>query len=315
MRSSDMPYWTRDVRLNRRQVLRYAVVAGAGLLAMPLVGCGDGEKSSEEMTPVPTTTPVPPSGSFDSDGVGIHYETFGEGAPIVLVHGFMGTIQSDWVDTGLVETLEPVRRVIALDNRGHGESDKPHDTEAYSFDRMGQDVVNMMDYLGIEKADLFGYSMGAAISTWMLIHHQERLNSVILAGTGGNLEPNDPTMANSLYDALMADDPSTIQDPAMKVVRDIVDQTAGADREAIAACAIKFLPLEDHFDASELAGVSVPVIIIVGEEDSVTAGVEDLQAAIPGARLVTIPGPGTDHLGVRTTPQFKEEVLSFLEEQ
>ncbi len=315
MPSSKTPFWTRDVRVNRREVLRHAVLAGAGLLAIPLVGCGGDEKPDEEETPVPTTTPVPSSGTFDSDGVKIHYETFGQGAPIVLVHGFMGTIQSDWVDTGLVEALEPVRRVVALDNRGHGESDKPHDPEAYSFDMMGQDVVNMMDYLGIEKADVFGYSMGAAISTWMLIHHQERLNSVILAGTGSNLEPNDPALANSLYDALMADDPSTIQDPTMKVVRDLVDQTPGADREAIAACAIKFLPLEDHFEVSELAGVTVPVIIIVGEEDSATEGVEDLEAAIPGARLVTIPGPGTDHLGVRTTPEFREEVLGFLQEQ
>lgn len=308
-----MPYIERPspihTRLSRRQVLRYAVVAGAGLAALPLIRCG-----SEEKVLAPTSTAVPPSGSFDSSGTRIHYESFGEGPPIILVHGFMGSIKDDWVDTGLVDLIKPVRRVIALDNRGHGESDKPHEPEDYAVAKMGQDVVNLMDHLGIDRADIFGYSMGAFISSWVLVNHQDRLNSVILGGTGGNLKPNDPTLANSLYEALMADDPSTLDDPLMKVARDMVDQKPGADRKAIAACAIQFLPLGEHYEPSDFAAVHIPVIIIIGEQDTVTAGVEDLTAAIPGAKLVKIPGSGTDHLGVRTTQQFRDTVLTFLSE-
>jgi pimeloyl-ACP methyl ester carboxylesterase len=299
--------------MNRLGVVLLAAVAGV-VAGMLLVGCGD-EEGEEKVTPAPPTATVAPSGFFDSDGVKIHYETFGEGAPIVLVHGLFGSIQDDWVKTGLVDTLIGAgRRVIALDHRGHGESDKPHDPEDYRVEKMGQDVINMMDYLGIEKADIFGYSMGSFISSWVLINHQDRLNSVILGGTGGNLKPNDPAQAQAIYDALMAEDPSTITDPLMKALRNAFDQ-AGADREtreAMAACVIQFLPLTQHYEASDFADVRIPVMIINGEEDTTTAGVEDLAAAIPGAKLVTIPGAGTDHIGVRLTSRFKEEVLNFL---
>ena len=302
--------------MNRLGVVRLAAVASI-LAGMLLVGCG-GEDGEEKVTPAPPTATVAPSGFFDSDGVKIHYETFGEGAPIVLVHGLFGSIEGDWVTTGLVDALTGAgRRVIALDHRGHGESDKLRDPEDYRVEKMGQDVINMMDYLGIEKADIFGYSMGSFISSWVLINDQDRLNSVILGGTGGNLKPNDPAQAQAVYDALMAEDPSTITNPLMKVLRDAFDQ-AGADREtreAMAACTIQFLPLTQHYEASDFADVKIPVMIINGEEDTTTAGVEDLAAAIPGAKLVTIPGSGTDHLGVRLTSQFKEEVLNFLEAQ
>jgi pimeloyl-ACP methyl ester carboxylesterase len=286
-------------------------MAGAGLAAAAMIGCGSDDDKKQRTTPTSMPTAVPPSGFLDSAGLKIHYESFGDGAPIVLLHGFMGSIQSDWVDTGLVDTLKPVRRVIALDNRGHGQSDKPHALEDYRVEKMGQDVVNLMDYLGIEKADIFGYSMGALISSWVLIHHEERLSSVILGGTGGNLKPNDPKMANDLAAALRAEDPSTITDPLMKIAREYVDSMAGADRLAIAACAQQFLPLSEHFAAADFANVAIPVEIINGAEDTFTAGVEDLVSAIPGAKYVEV--PGKDHLSVRIDPMFHQEVVSFLE--
>jgi hypothetical protein len=122
---------------------------------MLLFGCGDGEE-----TPALPSMTVAPSGFFDSDGVNIHYETQGEGKPIVLVHGFASSLQGNWVITRWVETLQPLRRVVALDCRGHGQSDKPHDPAAYGGENMAQDVLRLMDHLGIAEADLFGYSMG-----------------------------------------------------------------------------------------------------------------------------------------------------------
>jgi pimeloyl-ACP methyl ester carboxylesterase len=305
------PIWTAG--MSRREALRLSLMASAGLAAVALLGCGSDDEKKETMTPTSAPTAVPPSGFFDSDGLKIHYETFGEGAPIVVVHGFMGSIQSDWIDTGLVDTLKPVRRVIALDNRGHGQSDKPHEPEDYQVAKMGQDVLNLMDYLGIEKADIFGYSMGAFISSWVLIHHEDRLSSVLLGGTGSNLKPNDPKMANDFAAALRAEDPSTITDPLMQSARQAVDAMPGIDREAIAACVVQFLPLSEHFAAADFANVAIPVKIINGAEDSVTAGVGDLVAAIPGAEYVEI--PGKDHLSVRVDPLFHQEVLSFLNEQ
>lgn len=304
------PIWTAG--MSRREALRLSLIAGAGLAAVALLGCGSDDEK-KETTPTSAPTAVPPSGFFDSDGLRIHYETFGEGTPIVVVHGFTGSIQSDWIDTGLVDTLKPVRRVIALDNRGHGQSDKPHEPEDYQVAKMGQDVLNLMDYLGIEKADIFGYSMGAFISSWVLIHHEDRLSSVLLGGTGSNLQPNDPKLANDFAAALRAEDPSTITDPLMQSARQAVDAMPGIDREAIAAYVVQFLPLSEHFAAADFANVAIPVKIINGAEDSVTAGVGDLVAAIPGAEYVEI--PGKDHVSVRVDPLFHQEVLSFLNEQ
>ena len=84
----------------------------------------------------------------------IHYETWGEGYPIILVHGIIANLKLNWLVQNWVETLRPIRRVVALDCRGHGESDKPHDPAAYGSENTGQDVLRLMDYLGIDKAEI-----------------------------------------------------------------------------------------------------------------------------------------------------------------
>jgi hypothetical protein len=101
---------------------------------------------------------------FKSNGVPIHYEVFGEGEPIILVHGFASSLKGNWVTTSWIDTLRPVRKVIALDCRGHGQSGKPRDPKSYGGHEMEDDVVGLMNHLDIQKADLFGYSMGAASS-------------------------------------------------------------------------------------------------------------------------------------------------------
>ena len=123
MPSNDYPYRIQGLRVNRRDVLRYAVIAGVGLVAIPLVGCGGDEKEKGKATSTAVATAVPPSGFFDSDGVKIHYETFGEGYPIILVHGFPANLKVNWLGPNWVDALQPIRRVVALDCRGHGESD------------------------------------------------------------------------------------------------------------------------------------------------------------------------------------------------
>ncbi len=207
MPSTDYLYRIQTMRVSRREALRYAVVAGVGLVAIPLIGCGEDEEEAKA-TSTPVATAVPPSGFFDSDGVKIHYETFGEGKPLVLVHGFVLNITYNWVNSGLVDALQPVRRVVALDCRGHGQSDKPHDPAAYSSEKMAGDVLNLMDHLGIEKADLFGYSMGSGISCYLLACHRERFNSVILAGTGDRLvlRSTDESRSDAMVNAMLAED-------------------------------------------------------------------------------------------------------------
>ena len=128
---------------------------------------------------------------IDHDGVTIHYEVFGKGKPIVLVHGFASSLQDNWVNTGWIDTLTPVRQVVALDCRGHGESQKPHDPEAYAGDAMCDDVIAVMDHLDIARADLFGYSMGGGVALRLLAAHPKRFAEELqaLAALRGASEP------------------------------------------------------------------------------------------------------------------------------
>jgi pimeloyl-ACP methyl ester carboxylesterase len=242
--------------------------------------------------------------AFDSAGVPIHYEVFGEGKPIVLVHGFAASLQSNWVASGWIETLRPLRRVVALDCRGHGESGKPHDPAAYG-NAMQDDVIRLMDHLEIDRADLFGYSMGGAISMGLMVRYPERFTSVILGGVGGRGPRRGPD--SPVARAMLADDPSTIEDPVAKGFR-IFAERLGNDLKALAA-----VNQSNRFsDLDALRTVTLPVLIVVGENDALVEGAEPLARAIPTARLITI--PDRDHLTVVPDPRFKDAVVKFLSE-
>ena len=126
--------------------------------------------------------------SFNSDGVSIAYVDEGEGEPILLIHGFASNIAANWRDAGWIRALaEAGRRVIAFDNRGHGQSEKLYDPSRYGAPSMAEDARRLLDHLGIARADVMGYSMGARIATFLMLQHQERVRSAILAGVGINL--------------------------------------------------------------------------------------------------------------------------------
>ena len=290
---------------SRREVLRLAIAGGAGVAGVLLLGCG----SDEETAAVPSVTAAP-SGFFDSDGVKIHYETQGEGKPIVLVHGFASSLQGNWVITQWVETLQPVRRVVALDCRGHGQSDKPHDPAAYGGENMAQDVLRLMDHLGIAKADLFGYSMGAAVSVYLLAHYREKFTSVILGGIGNVFETAGGERAGVVADALLADDISSVTDPIGRAFRAFAELNPNNDLKALAA--VMQRPRQP-IDRADLAGVDIPVLIVNGANDVIVGSPDELAAAIPGARMVLI--PDRDHITVVPDQRFKDEVLAFLREQ
>src|ERR1700761_7068614 len=126
--------------------------------------------------------------SFDHDGVEIAFLDEGQGEPIVLVHGFASNKEVNWVYPGWVSTLSRAgRRVIALDNRGHGASTKLYDPAAYHTSLMAEDVRALLDHLGLPRADVMGYSMGARISAFLALAHPDRVRSVIFGGLGGHL--------------------------------------------------------------------------------------------------------------------------------
>src|SRR5690348_15819977 len=123
--------------------------------------------------------------SFHNGAVEIAYLDEGEGAPIVLVHGFASTKNVNWVyPTWVSELKKNGYRVIALDNRGYGESEKLYDSADYSIPIMAGDIVALMDHLDIAQANLMGYSLGGRMAAWLALYHRERLRSAILGGIG-----------------------------------------------------------------------------------------------------------------------------------
>jgi pimeloyl-ACP methyl ester carboxylesterase len=121
---------------------------------------------------------------FDLNGVRIRYVDQGSGQPVVLLHGFGGSLESGWVETGVLPNLARDYRVIALDYRGHGQSDKPHDPKSYGR-HMGQDVVRLLDHLNIARAHIVGHSLGAGITATLLTTHPDRFLTATLSGGAG----------------------------------------------------------------------------------------------------------------------------------
>lgn len=247
--------------------------------------------------------------SFDSDGLKIAYQVEGEGPPIVLVHGFAASVAMNWRTTGWMKALTAAgRRVVALDCRGHGESDKPHDPGAYGGERMPADVIRLMDHLALERADLMGYSMGGMISSYLLVHHPARLSSVVLAGIGGGAIHRGSFDPEKVAEALSASDGESVEDEAGRAFRAFAE-LGGNDLLALAAIMRSRRAL---VTTQELARVEKPVLVVVGERDDLVGDPRPLADAIPGSRLVTI--PGRDHLTAVPDRRYKDAVLGFLSE-
>jgi len=127
---------------------------------------------------------------FNSAGVRIHYTIDGKGEPVILIHGYAVSIASNWGTPGIIKGLSDGYQVIAIDNRGHGQSDKPHDVDSYG-NKMVDDVIRLMDHLKLKKAHVVGYSMGGLLTE-------------ALGGAGWS-DPNDHSqeqLLNQLADSL-----------------------------------------------------------------------------------------------------------------
>jgi pimeloyl-ACP methyl ester carboxylesterase len=242
----------------------------------------------------------------------IHFDVVGDGHPLVLVHGWGATAQRNWVDLGWVDRLAPLRRLVLMDVRGHGNSDAAASQTDYGYAAMGEDVLFVMDELAIAEADLFGYSMGAFIGVSLLGHHRDRFTSMVLGGIGDETEAS-AAVCHLIAASLRADDPGEIVDPVGRAYRRYVDADPSNDREALAMAALQMWP--DGYPLAlggdGLADVDVPVLIVDGADDHPYVDtVGKLAEAIPGADLVTI--PGTDHHTVVGDKRFKDAVVRFL---
>jgi len=244
--------------------------------------------------------------SFDSDGVEIAYLDEGAGEPILLIHGFASNVAANWVDPGWVRTLTDAgRRVIAIDNRGHGGSEKLYAPELYGAPQMAEDARRLLDHLGIERADVLGYSMGARIAAFLTFAHPERVRSAIFGGLGIHMV-RGMVGSGPLAKALEAPRLEDVTNDTARSFRIFAEQT-NSDLKALAACMRgpreKVLP-------EQLGEINVPALVAVGSEDVIGGSGAALAELIPGAQFLEI--TGRDHMRAVGDARFKDGVLDFL---
>jgi pimeloyl-ACP methyl ester carboxylesterase len=243
---------------------------------------------------------------FQHGKIEIAYIDEGEGEPIVLVHGFASTKDVNWVYPGWVSTLTQAgRRVIALDNRGHGRSTKLYEPADYHTDRMVEDVLALLDHLELERADLFGYSMGARVCAFLAAHHPARARALILGGLGIHLV-DGVGLPEKIALALEAPR-KDVTDPVGRQFRVFAEQTK-SDLRALAAC---IRGSRQTLPRGEAQAIRAPTLIAVGTKDSVAGSAHSLAGIIPGAHALDI--PGRNHMLAVGDKVFKAGVLSFLE--
>jgi pimeloyl-ACP methyl ester carboxylesterase len=223
--------------------------------------------------------------TFDSAGVNIHYSVHGECEPVILIHGLYSSSKINWDSPGTTQFLAKHFQVITMDCRGHGQSDKPEAENAYGIN-MVEDVVRLMDHLGIPKARIVGYSMGAMIAMKLVVVHPDRATGIILGGMGWN--------------------------KAGAPLKSVWDSVPRSLFKAPAACARSF----PQFGVTEpeIKSVKIPVAVIVGENDPyIEWYVEPLRQVRPDwpVHIIT----GANHLNCVGKPVFKTRLLATLESQ
>ena len=243
---------------------------------------------------------------FAYDDVEIDFLDEGTGEPIVLVHGFASNKEVNWVSPGWVATLTSAsRRVIALDNRGHGRSTKLYDPAAYHSAIMAEDVRALIDHLGLHRADVMGYSMGARITAFLALAHPECVRAAIFGGLGIHLVEGGG-LPDRIAQALGAPTLADVADPTGRMFRAFAERTR-SDLAALAAC---IRGSRQTLTAAEVGRIAAPVLIAVGGKDPIAGSPQRLAALIPGAQALVI--PGRDHNLTVGDKGLKTAVLDFL---
>lgn len=254
--------------------------------------------------------------TFTSDGLTLAYDDIapeGYERTIVLVHGFASNRNEGWRRTGWYGAFERRRmRCVALDQRGHGESDKPHEAQAYTRARLAADLVALFDHLDLQRADVFGYSMGTRTAMQMAIDAPQRISNLILGGIGERLFQPRPSgegdmLGMSMAQAMLADDPETIAHPMLRSFRQFADEQ-GEDRGALAAFTEAQNP---PLDRAALEGLPIPVLVVAGQRDQGAGDPEGLARVFPDGKGVAI--PGCDHFSAIPHALTKAAVFDFLD--
>ncbi len=280
----------------RRLLSTFALVILAGFLAiLPL-------RAEELWKTLPAPQALPPateSGDAPINGISVHYAVWGDGSPLILLHGGLGNME---YFGGQIAELAKQYRVIAMDSRGHGRSTR--NADPYSYGLMAKDVIGLMDHLKIDKASIVGWSDGGIIGLDIAMNHPDRLDRLFAFGANTNvagLKPNvdkDPTFAK--YIEIAGKDYERLS----KTPKDYNDFVAAISQ---------MWATQPDYKPEQLAKITAPVAIADGEHDEAIRQEHNVEMAkaIPGAKLVIL--PGVSHFAMLQDPKlFTQAVLEFL---
>ncbi len=232
----------------------------------------------------------------------------GRSEPVLMIHGFASNHFVNWVSPGWFKTLtEAGYRCVAFDNRGHGLSSKSYDEAGYMPSKMARDAVALLDNLGIDRAHVMGYSMGARVSAFLALSASERVATLVFGGLGiGMVDGIDDW--DQIADALLAEDPESITHRRGKSFRAFADQTR-SNKRALAACITNSRTLLTKDDMSH---ITQPTLVAVGTTDNIAGSASELALLMPNAISFDI--KGRDHMLTVGDHTFKKRVLEFYAE-
>lgn len=259
----------------------------------------------------------------NNNGIKIHYKVEGQGPALVLQHGFGGSLEN-WHDNGFARELSKDYRLILVDARGCGGSDKPHEMASYDFKFIVQDLVAILDSLKIDKASYLGYSMGGRIGFRLPMYAPTRFNTLIIGGASYPTRPGDDGKDDILTSVQKALEKALKEEPessarAMEIYvaereKELGPQLPQAkaralknDPRALFAAIRTFREHESPLAKDYLPKIDLPCLFYVGEDDPRFAGVRDCAKLIPKATFFSL--PGLNHLQAN---QKKELVLPHI---
>ena len=258
---------------------------------------------------------------FDSNGVKIHYVVQGkeDGEPVLLIHGFTVNIETQWAP--VLEALAKDYKVIAMDCRGHGGSEKPHDPAKYGLE-MARDAVRLLDHLKVDKAHVVGYSMGASITLQVAARYPERVRTATLGGMGLP-DPGREKLMEALADSLekgkglgpliLALTPKDRPRPTAQQI-EVINAMLLSRNDPKALAAVIRGSIQDKdlaLSAEQVKAIKVPMLALIGADDPLRAGVEALKKQLPDVKVVVI--DKADHMTAFRQDEFVRGLKDFLD--
>ena len=250
---------------------------------------------------------------FDNEGIKIYYEIEGKGPELVMIHGFSSNIDDNWRSPNWIESLKSENRLILMDCRGHGKSDKPTDPSLYGLNMM-EDIIKLLDHLSIDKTNIMGYSMGSRLTLNVLLRKPERVKSAILGGFALSDEPTT-FIYEAIIKALKAESKDQIKNPIALEFRKFAEGR-GADLNALAAVMSAYVQQPDVMFTSKakikenLRKIKVPLLTVVGSDDFIRGDKALFAKIVPNACHFQV--QGRDHLTLVPDPKFHMIVKAFL---